>query len=86
MTNPAMRDLIMKPRNPLGTKTAVLSLLAGDLYGRTPIWTSLWLFKLIYWANALRQAPRSWRAWRRRREWVADAGPLRGETVMAERP
>jgi flavin-dependent dehydrogenase len=85
MTNPAMRDLIMRPRNPLGAKTAVLSLLAGDIYGRTPIWASLWLFKAIYWINVALQAPRSWRAWRRRRELIADVGPLRGETVMAER-
>jgi hypothetical protein len=85
MTNPAMRDLIMQPRNPLGAKTAVLSLLAGDIYGRTPIWASLWLFKAIYWVNALLQAPRSWRAWRRRRDLIADVGALPGETVMAER-
>ena len=85
MTNPAMRDLIMQPANPLGVQSAVLSLLAGDIYGRTPFWPSLWLFKIIYWLTTLAQAPRSWRAWRQRRHLIADVGALPGETVMAER-
>lgn len=86
MTNPAMRDLFMHPRNTLGVKSAVLSLLAGDIYGRTPLWTSLWLFKLIYWVATLLQAPRSFKAWRMRARQIADIGALPGETVMAERP
>ena len=84
MTNPAMRDLFMRPANPLGTKSAVLSLLAGDIYGRTPFWPSLWAFKAVYWISTLAQAPRSWQAWRRRRELIADIGALPGETVMAD--
>ena len=86
MTNPAMRELFMKPANPLGVKSAVLSLLAGDIYGRTPIWASLRLFKAIYWLAALGKVKRSVAAWRMRRELIADIGPLKGETVMAERP
>jgi flavin-dependent dehydrogenase len=85
MTNPAMRDLIMQPANPLGVQSAVLSLLAGDIYGRRPFWPSLWLFKVIYWLTTLAQAPRSWRAWRQRRQLIADIGALPGETVMAQR-
>lgn len=85
MTNPAMRELFMHPRNPMGVKSAVLSLLAGDIYGRTPIWWSLRMFKLIYWISALASAPRSWQAWRRRRELIADIGALPGETVMVPR-
>jgi hypothetical protein len=85
MTNQAMRDLIMQPANPLGVQSAVLSLLAGDIYGRRPFWPSLWLFKVIYWLTTLAQAPRSWRAWRQRRQLIADIGALPGETVMAQR-
>ena len=85
MTNPAMRDLFMQPRNPLGVQSAVLSLLAGDIYGHTPLWGRLRLFKLIYWAASLLQAPRAWKAWRMRRRLVADVGALPGETVMVER-
>ena len=67
MTNPVMRDLFMGPRNTFRVKEALLSLLAGDIYGRTPIWTSLRLFKLIYYVSSAVQLPTALRAWRRRR-------------------
>ena len=82
MTNPAMRELFMHPRNFLRAKEAVLSVLAGDIFGRTPFRPSLAFFKCVYWVTSLGHLPRSWRAWRRRRELVADAGPVSGETVM----
>ena len=84
MTNPTMRELFMRPSNPLGVKSAVLSLLAGDLYRKTPFWPSLRLFKGIYWAINLGHARRSWKAWRMRSQLVADVGALPGETVMKE--
>ena len=84
MTNPAMRDLFMRPSNPLGVKSAVLSLLAGDIFGRTPFWPSLWLFKGIYWLSSLAHIRRSWSTWRMRQQQIADTGALTGETVMAE--
>ena len=34
-----------------GIAAAVLSLLAGDIYGRTPIWRTLALFKALYYVN-----------------------------------
>jgi hypothetical protein len=43
-----MRDLLMNPRDLLGVKRAVLSVLAGDIFGKTPIWNSLRIFKAIY--------------------------------------
>ena len=84
MTNPAMRELFMHPRNLLRAKEAVLSVLAGDIFSRTPFRPSLAFFKGVYWLSSLGNLPRSWRAWRRRRQLVAeaDAGPLHGETVM----
>ena len=66
MTNPVMRDLFMGPRNPFRVKEALLSLLAGDIYGRTPIWASLRIFKLIYYTSSLVQLPTALPAWRRR--------------------
>lgn len=66
MTNPVMRDLFMGPRNPLRVKDALLSLLAGDIYGRTPIWASLAVFKGIYYASSLASPRVALRAWRRR--------------------
>lgn len=67
MTNPVMRDLLMAPRNPLRVKEALLSLLAGDIYGRTPIWGSLAVFKLIYYASSVARPRTALRAWRQRR-------------------
>ncbi|MFO1330685.1 MAG: NAD(P)/FAD-dependent oxidoreductase [Rubrivivax sp.] len=85
MTNPAMRDLFMRPHNPLGVKSAVLSLLAGDIYGKTPFWPALRAFKAIYYLASLSSLRGSWRAWRQRPQLVADVGPVPGETVMVER-
>ncbi|HEX5209972.1 MAG TPA: NAD(P)/FAD-dependent oxidoreductase [Steroidobacteraceae bacterium] len=53
MTRPVMRDLFMAPRNVLGMKEALLSLLAGDIFGSTPIWASLRAFKLVYYVSSL---------------------------------
>ena len=45
-----------------GVLCAVLSLLAGDIYGKTPIRASLTLFKALYFAASLAALPSSWRA------------------------
>jgi flavin-dependent dehydrogenase len=86
MTNPVMRDLLMHPRNPLRMQEAVLSLLAGDLYGKTPIWKSLAAFKAVYYLASLFALPRSLRAWRARRELIRDVGALRGENLFVGTP
>lgn len=82
MTNPMMRELFMHPRNPLRMQEAVLSLLAGDIYGKTPIWGSLAAFKAVYYLGSLFTLPRTWRAWRQRSRLVRDVGALRGENVI----
>ena len=84
MTNPAMRELFMHPRNPLRVKEALLSLLAGDIHGRTPIWRSLWLFKAIYYMTWLGNTARAWRAWRARRRNIQQVGATKGENVLVE--
>jgi flavin-dependent dehydrogenase len=67
MTNPALRNLFMRPRNVLRVKEAVLSLLAGDIFGSTPFRPSLAAFKLMYWLRSLQRPRNTWRAWQRRR-------------------
>jgi flavin-dependent dehydrogenase len=67
VTNPTMRELFMGPRNILRVKEALLSVLAGDIFGKTPIWRSLAVFKAIYYCASLVNFRRSWRAWNRRR-------------------
>ena len=66
VTNPAMRELFLGPRNVLRMKEALLSVLAGDIFGRTPIWASIRAFKGVYYALSLANLGRTWRAARRR--------------------
>jgi flavin-dependent dehydrogenase len=66
VTNPTMREVFLDPRNVLRMEEALLSLLAGDIFGRTPIWTSLRLFKVLYYAISLANLGRTLRALRNR--------------------
>jgi hypothetical protein len=61
-----MREAFLGPRNVLRMEEALLSLLAGDIYGRTPIWTSLRLFKTMYYLVSLANLGRTVRALRSR--------------------
>jgi flavin-dependent dehydrogenase len=85
VTNPTIRNLFMNPSNPWRVKEAVLSMLAGDIYGDTPIWRSLRIFKAVYYVNQLLHLPRTIATWRRRRANIRDVGPLRGENVLEAR-
>jgi hypothetical protein len=66
VTNPTMRDMFMAPSNRLRMKEAMLGLLAGDIYGDTPIWRSLRAFKGVYYFLAAINLRRSLSAARRR--------------------
>jgi hypothetical protein len=66
VTNPTMRELFLGPRNVLRMEEALLSLLAGDIFGRTPIWRSLRLFKAVYFLMSLAKLGRTIRAARQR--------------------
>lgn len=67
VTNPIMRDFLMGPRNVLRVKEAVLSVLAGDVFGKTPIWRSILVFKTLYYVANIAQPRRAFQAWQRRR-------------------
>ena len=67
VTNPIMRDFFMGPKNIFRVKEALLSVLAGDIFGRTPIWRSVWIFKALYYAANLFQPRRAFMAWKARR-------------------
>ena len=75
-----MRELFMHPKNAPRMLETVMSLLAGDIHGKTPIWTSLALFKGVYELGSLAALLRTWRAWRQpraptfSRAALADAG------------
>lgn len=67
MTRPAMRNLFMAPRNVFRIQEALLSLLAGDLFGKTPIYPSLFAFKVLYYLSSMLEPRANFRAWRARR-------------------
>ena len=66
VTNPTMRELFLGPRNFLRMEEALMSMLAGDIFGETPIWRSLRAFKLVYYVMSLANLGRTLRALRRR--------------------
>lgn len=51
--SPILRRLFMNPTNQWNMKSAVVSVLAGDTFGRTPIGVPVFLFKLVYTAFKL---------------------------------
>lgn len=72
MTSPAMRDLLMYPRNALRVVDGVISFLAGDIYRTNGVRWRIRLFQLIYYLNRLKAPAKRMAAARRRRE---NAGP-----------
>ncbi|MFP8780927.1 NAD(P)/FAD-dependent oxidoreductase [Hydrogenophaga sp. RWCD_12] len=67
VTNPIMRDFLMGPKNVLRVKEAILSVLAGDVFGKTPIWRSILVFKTMYYVANIAQPKRAFMAWQKRR-------------------
>jgi len=72
VTNPTMREFFMSPQNPFRVKEALISLLAGDIYGKTPIWRSIGTLKTLYYLVSLGNLARTVRAWKRRRFNIRD--------------
>ena len=66
MTSPTMRDLFMGPKNVMRVQEALLSLLAGDIFGKTPIWRSLFAFKALYYFFSILHLPTTLAAKKRR--------------------
>lgn len=67
VTNPALRDMFMAPRNIFRVQEALLSVLAGDVFGTTPIRRPLWIFKGLYYGASLLNFRRTINAWRMRK-------------------
>ncbi len=78
ITQPAMRNMFMAPRDVLGIKKGILSLLSGDLFRGTPIRRPLMVFRIIYYitfvfdwkANMAAYRKRKSGVHQRRREWA----------------
>lgn len=84
VTNPTIRDMFMHPMNPFRVLEALMSMLAGDIYGKTPIWGAVRMFKVLYYAISIAHPRRSFAGWRRHAVAIRDEGPLRGETITVE--
>jgi flavin-dependent dehydrogenase len=72
VTNPTMRGFFMDPRNPMRMKEAVLTVLAGDVHGKTPFRLPLTMFKGLYYLVSFAHPVRTWNAWRRRRHNIRE--------------
>ncbi len=78
--SPVTRQLFAKPRNSLGMEQAVISMLAGDVFGTPMIGRRLGMFKFLYYLSSLRQLPRTLayaRDRRRRRQSEFTGGTTR---------
>jgi hypothetical protein len=67
MTSPAMRKLLLAPRNVMGIESAVISFLAGDVFENGPVWRRLLAFRGLYYLTSLASLPTAVRAWALRR-------------------
>lgn len=66
-TDPAVRKMFVAPRNIFNMQAAVVSVLAGDVFGNKAVRLPLAMFKALYWAFSLTQWRATWRNYRRRR-------------------
>jgi flavin-dependent dehydrogenase len=77
VTNPTLRDLFMSPSDKWDVKKALLSVLAGDVFGRTPIRKGLTIFRAIYYVFSVVHLRRTIAAWRRRAFNIRDDSHMR---------
>ncbi len=80
VTNPVIRNLFMEPKNIFRAKEAVLSVLAGDVYGKTPITLPLFIFKTIYYIGSLLTLKRTIKSWKLRQHNIKSVDEV-GNTV-----
>jgi len=74
VTTPALRDLFMNPRN-RWLQEGVLSVLAGDIFGGTPLTLRLLAFKAIYYLKNFLNPRKTLLAWKKRRRAIREPSP-----------
>lgn len=70
-TSPAMQELFMAPRQIFGIQQAIISMLAGDLFRKTPTRAPIAIFKAVFYLTFALNFSRAWVSYRRRRRNVA---------------
>jgi flavin-dependent dehydrogenase len=78
VTNPTMRNLFMGPRNVLRMQEGLLSVLAGDVFGKTPIGLPLFAFKIVYYGISVLNFKRTLTAWRNRKNNIRNVDVVSG--------
>ena len=77
VTNPMLRELFMFPSDRWGMRKAIISVLAGDLFGPTDVRPGLRRFRLVYYLFSLAHLRRAVAGWRRRAFNISDDSDLR---------
>lgn len=73
---PALRDLLMSARNPFRVREAILALLAGDVFGHTPLHLQLLMFKSLYYLGVLTNPLYNLTVFRNRMRAVRTTNPV----------
>jgi flavin-dependent dehydrogenase len=81
---PVMEHLFASPSNRWQLESAVISMLAGDVFDNLAVLRRLRVFRLVYALTALRQAPRALGGWWQRRRQARAA--FAGDTLQAGNP
>lgn len=84
VTSPAMRYLFMNQANIFGTKEGLISLLAGDIFGRTAIYRKIFMFKLFYYLFSIGMWRECYAAYKMRKENVRPAALSPNESPARE--
>jgi hypothetical protein len=77
VTNPTLRDMFMEPSEKLNMKAALLTVLAGDLFGKTRFKPGLYAFRVAYYLVSVMNLRRTFMAWRRRLFNIRDDSEMR---------
>jgi flavin-dependent dehydrogenase len=77
VTNPTLREMFMQPSDKLSMKKSLLTVLAGDIFGRTRFRFGLYAFRGAYYLVSFFNLRRSLAAWRRRAFNIRDDSEMR---------
>ena len=77
VTNPTLREMFMAPSDKWDMKKALLTVLAGDVFGNTPFQRGLRMFQAAYYFLSLVHLRRTFSAWRRRAFNIRDDSEVR---------
>jgi len=77
VTNPTLRELFMQPSEKLAMKKSILTVLAGDIFGKTRFRAGLYAFRTTYYLMSFLNLRGSLTAWRRRAFNIRDDSEMR---------